>query len=203
MPFRNNPLQTRAELTANMILEAAVILIESESTDSSKITTDQIAKKSGFAVGSIYRYFGSKLDIFSKIWKYFTIRLHHEIRDVINNYPDNGTQADLITLIVNHYFEALSDKNLTQVIKLYRLHIQTCDDPENISQSIDILIEPLDRAIKRNTSGTFKNLTREEIQVYLRAAIAMIRSPILEMETYHGQAQHRKIVIEACCKLFS
>lgn len=56
--FRTNPRQERARQTISLTLEAVAQILEGG--DESKLTTNHVAEKAGFSIGTLYRYFSGK-----------------------------------------------------------------------------------------------------------------------------------------------
>jgi len=60
--MRKQPIQKRAQLTIEAIFQATAQLVEREGM--AGLTTNKIAAKAGFSVGTLYQYFASKDEIF-------------------------------------------------------------------------------------------------------------------------------------------
>ena len=69
--LRTQPKQSRAEVTADIIIQAAINAIES-AEDIDAVTSHNLALKSGFSVGSLYRYFKNKDDLYSSVWLFLS-----------------------------------------------------------------------------------------------------------------------------------
>ena len=187
--------------TVDMIVEAAILAIE-ESGGLDTISSRKLAQKSGFSVGSIYRYFKDKDHLFSKVWLFFITRLHGSLVPKINSFPVTGTLRQLMIVIVDHYFNDLSRRKPSRGIPLYRMFIKASVDPENMAKPIDVLIEPLMNAQKINKTDTMKIMDENEVRIYLRGALAMVRSDFLEGNPYFGTPSHQRVVLEALVRLF-
>lgn len=57
-PARKSPLQSRSKVTVDVILEAAIRILESEG--SLAMTTSRVAEVAGVSVGTLYQYFGNR-----------------------------------------------------------------------------------------------------------------------------------------------
>ena len=207
MDIENNQLRTKPQHskgadTVDAIVEAAVLILEERAGDLNMVTTQALAMKSGYSVGSLYRYFRNKDHLFSKIWLHFTSRLHGSVVSKINAFPETGNVRQFMMLIVGHYFDDLSKRNSKRMVLIFRLCIRSLPEPENIAKPIDVLIEPIMRVQKRNQSGTMKIMDENELRTYLRGAIAMVRSDFLEQNAYFGTHDHRRTVLDALVCLF-
>jgi len=187
--------------TVDTIVEAAILAIE-ESGGLDTISSRKLAQKSGFSVGSVYRYFKDKDHLFSKVWLFFITRLHGSLVPKINSFPATGTLRQLMMVIVDHYFNDLSRRKPSRGIPLYRMFIKASVDPENMAKPIDVLIEPLMNAQKINKTDTMKIMDENEVRIYLRGALAMVRSDFLEGNPYFGTPSHQRVVLEALVRLF-
>jgi len=187
--------------TAELIIQAAILAIE-DSDEFKDVSTKDISKKSGFAVGVLYRYFKNKEHLFASVWMYFVTRLHIRLVHKLEEFPNFGTLRQLMMLITEHYFDDLKKRKRSKVIKFYRLYIQSADAPELISKPVDVLIRPLDQVIRRNQSGTIRILGEDEIRIYLRAALAMVRSDFLEDNPFFGTPKHQQIVLDSLVRMF-
>ena len=194
-------VQPRSLLTSEAIIQAAILVIE-DSDELKGVSTKHISKKSGFAVGVLYRYFKNKEHLFASVWMYFVTRLHSSLISKLEVFPNFGTVRQLMMLITEHYFDDLKKRKRTKVIKFYRLYIQSSGEPENISKPIDVLIKPLDQVIRINQSGTIRVLEEDEIRIYLRAALAMVRSDFLEGNPFFGTPKHQQFVLDTLVRMF-
>jgi len=75
------PKQARAEVTVSHISEAAIQLLNCEQDP--QFTTNHIAERSGFSIGTIYRYFPNKEAIFRFVAKREISRTKQKLTDFI------------------------------------------------------------------------------------------------------------------------
>ena len=62
---RKTPIQSRAKVTSEAILEAAEIIVLKDGYE--KATTNYIAERAGVSIGSLYQYFPNKDSILSAL----------------------------------------------------------------------------------------------------------------------------------------
>jgi AcrR family transcriptional regulator len=67
--LRTQPKQSRAEVTAETIIQAAINALES-AEEIESVTSNNLAVRSGYSVGSLYRYFKNKDDLYTSIWRF-------------------------------------------------------------------------------------------------------------------------------------
>jgi AcrR family transcriptional regulator len=199
--LRTQPKQSRAEATADIIIQAAIHALES-AEEIEAVTSQNLAVKSGFSVGSLYRYFKSKDDLYTSLWRFFVTRLHAGLVPKIEAFPNHGTVRQLMMMVSEYYFDNLRSRRPSRVIPFYRLFIKAMPDPENIYKVMDVLIEPLMQAQTRNQSGTMKIMDENEVRICLRASQAMIRNDFMERNPYFGTTSHERIVLDLLVRLF-
>ena len=199
--LRTQPKQSRAEATADIIIQAAIHALES-AEEIEAVTSQNLAVKSGFSVGSLYRYFKSKDDLYTSLWRFFVTRLHAGLVPKIEAFPNHGTVRQLMMMVSEYYFDNLRSRRPSRVIPFYRLFIKAMPDPENIYKVMDVLIEPLMQAQIRNQSGTMKIMDENEVRICLRASQAMIRNDFMERNPYFGTTSHERIVLDLLVRLF-
>jgi AcrR family transcriptional regulator len=199
--LRTQPKQPRAEVTAETIIQAAIDALES-AEEIESVTSHNLAVRSGYSVGSLYRYFKNKDDLYTSIWRFFVTRLHAGLVPKIESFPDHGTVRQLMMMVSGYYFDNLRSRKPGKVIPFYRLFIKSVPDPENIYKTMDVLIAPLMQAQIRNQSDTMKIMDENELRICLRASHAMIRNDFLERAPYFGTASHQRVALDLMVRLF-
>lgn len=83
LPTRRKPSQSRSQEKVERILKATrELLVESGGSASANLTTHQIAKRAGIAVGSLYQYFPNIEAVFYEIYDGFA----QQAREVLNEF---------------------------------------------------------------------------------------------------------------------
>ena len=199
--LRTHPRQSRAEVTAEIIIQAAIQALE-KAEDIESVTSQNLAVKSGFSVGSLYRYFKNKDDLYTSLWEFFVKRLHAGLIPKIEAFPVHGTVRQLMMMTADYYFDNLRSRRPNMVIPFYQLFIKATPEPENVYKVMDVLIEPLMRVQSRNQSGTMRIMDHNELRICLRASQAMIRSNFMERNPHFGTAYHQMTVLDLMVRLF-
>lgn len=199
--LRTQPKQSRAEATTEIIIQAAINALES-AEEIESVTSQNLAVRSGYSVGSLYRYFKNKDDLYTCIWRFFVSRLHAGLVPKIEAFPDHGTVRQLMMMVSGYYFDNLRSRKPGKVIPFYRLFIKAIPDPENIYKTMDVLIGPLMKAQTRNLSGTMKIMDENELRICLRASHAMIRNDFMERNPYFGTTSHERTVLDLLVRIF-
>ena len=199
---KNKPKQLRAEVTATNIIESTLYITEIEKTPLDKISILDVAKKSGYSVGAVYRYFRDKNDILTKIFGFYLGKVHNSCRDKLELYPNTGNVRQLAILMIDHYLDDLKHRNINTALTLYKVFIQNTTHPEQISNAIDILINPLYNIMKNDKTGTFRPPNRDQIKINLRGLAHMLRSTYLEQNPSGHSSEYRELLIENAVSLF-
>src|SRR5471032_3642943 len=89
-PLRKTPSQTRALRTVDTLFEAATRILASEGE--AGFTTNRIAERAGFSIGTLYQYFPSKEAIVVALVRHHRDRVLRELdvmldRCVAGEYP--------------------------------------------------------------------------------------------------------------------
>jgi AcrR family transcriptional regulator len=196
------PQQLRAEITASNIIETTLYLTEVEKTSLDKISMLDVAKKSGYSVGAVYRYFKDKNDILNKLFGFYLGKIHRSCAEKLESFPDSGNCRQLAILMVDHYLEDLKHRNINNVLTLYKIFMQNVSRPEQVSSAVDVIITPLHNIMLNNKTGTFKTPNINEIKINLRGLAYMMRSTYLEQNPYGFTSEYREFLIENCTRLF-
>lgn len=104
LPPRKKAVQGRAKQTVKSILEATAHIIERTGMDD--LSTNQIAKKAGVSIGSLYQYFPSKESILSDL-------INNELNSHIDNIKEHISQMEDATL------EEFIDEILTTILTMF------------------------------------------------------------------------------------
>ncbi len=93
---RNSPRQERARQTVQTFFEATAQLLER--TEDHAVTTNHVAERAGFSIGTLYRYFSSKSSLFKAMALNEIERQEREICMALAS--TNATSVDEIVRLV-------------------------------------------------------------------------------------------------------
>lgn len=104
--FRRAPTQERAERTIETLFQATAQIIENDGE--AALTTNKIAAKAGFSVGTLYQYFPSKEAILLAMISRERERVQHLLSELLSKSelltPDpRALMADLIHALVESF----------------------------------------------------------------------------------------------------
>lgn len=202
IPSNISSSQERSSLTEDLILEAAIKVLEKEQNFRFP-TTQQLVSRSGFSVGSIYRYFQDKNDIYVRLWDNHVKKLHQGLAIKLDSFADTGTVQELWALIIDFYLDHCRSKRTAFAIPIFRIFIRKHPAPERLHMQTHLVLESLNAAIIRNQTGTIKELSQDELRLYVSASFSMVRNTFMEETPYFGTPEHRNATIQAMVKLFS
>jgi AcrR family transcriptional regulator len=173
--IRKIPSQRRAEETIETLFEAAAQLLQSE--QESKISTNKIAARAGFSIGTLYQYFPNKESLLVHLARYERDQITRKIKIAIDG-ADNIPLEDIIRRIVKILLQAFSGRQKMRkrlIIGLLKL--------ENITPFVTAQNELIDfivSEIGRVSRADIRPLDDVSIFVMSRSLIGTIRSAVME-----------------------
>ena len=201
-PLIDSPKQERSQKALESIIQAAKELLDANPEETP--TTRDLVKKSGYSMGTIFRFFEKIDDLFVYL---FLQRHKKEVQRVIECMQAFSPQDDLQSLI--HLFIETSLNNWTKngaSIKrnqfVIRLYLRRAKQPELINTMLDEFIPVFLDIQRKNTSGTLKVMDEHECRLALRAATAIMRSPFIENQSIAGTSTHYAYAQMMLQKLF-
>jgi len=191
--------QDRSKKTLDELIEAAYAIVEQE--DPQAFTSRALAKKSGYALGTLNKRLGPIENVF--LW-------------VIQKGRDNKFQ-EVVSYIINHnpklnvqnFVEGLVDLCFS-LVKIVNPKVMQFYDQRftlkygltaNYFEYVDVLVEPYIEMSSKNETGTFKKMSYNEAKLIFRAMLILAERPFAEGNPIAGTAEHRKIAVEACTRL--
>ena len=196
-------LQLRAEKTFVDITQATDDLMQK---DEGKLpTARELASKSGYSIGTFYRYFGSLNSLFAFIFIDRHLRkLALESEAIIRQFSLHDEISTVLNTIVDAVFKRLQKKKHTpkKYKLLMRLLLKVSKKPEELNRVLDSVIPALLQYARENVTNTCRIMTENECRLALRAFQAVMRSPFLEDDPIAGTAEHRKYACEFGIALF-
>ena len=204
MPLTSTKTRTTAsktEKTIEELLEAVKQLVDSDQLKA--LTSRGIAKKSGYSIGTIYRYFEKLDDIFIHLFIERRKLAMLKIEEAISSL---GSYAGIHQVIAAIYdsgtHELMRNKNPKLLQFVVRYFFKNSKEPEKFNSIIDCLIPAIRQFQSQDKTGTVRLMSDEEIALNLRAMQASIRAPFLEAMPFAGSEEHRRLVLEIGVNLF-
>ena len=176
-PLRKTPSQTRALRTVDTLFEAATRILASEGE--AGFTTNRIAERAGFSIGTLYQYFPSKEAIVVALVRRHRERVLRELdvmleRCIAGEYP--AEQA--LRLYIRHIVDAFGRGQKAQRL-LARLGWQL-DAPAAIVAAMDDGAERIRAALERLRDPALPVPDEPTLYMLTRAVIGAVRSAAVE-----------------------
>lgn len=99
---RRSPLQARAAVTVDAILEASLQLLDADGA--AALTTNRVARRAGVSVGTLYQYFASKADILAALAERRAEATRELIARTVIERPGLGSVRTIVRALM-HSFE--------------------------------------------------------------------------------------------------
>ena len=194
------PKQLRTKKAIDDIVESIEIL--SQSHDLKKISTRDLSKRSGYALGSIYAIFNKFDDIFIYVFLARRRKLISKLADFINNHPADQPLHVLVSILLNEFIDELSRPHRTTLLFVMSQFLKRTKNPQLINIEADWIIPLWINASLRDKTNTFYNFSENELKLKLRAVQSMVRSPFFEDIALAGTEEHKEIVFNHFMRLF-
>ena len=176
-PLRKTPSQTRALRTVDTLFEAAARVLQSEGE--AGFTTNRIAERAGFSIGTLYQYFPSKEAIVVAMVRRHRERVLREL-DVMMARCETGEIApeQALRLYLRHIIDSFGRGQKAQRL-LARLGWQL-DAPAAIVAAMDDGAERIRAALVRLGAPELPVPDEPTLYMLTRAVIGAVRSAAVE-----------------------
>ncbi len=172
---RKNPTQERSKETVEIIFEATAQLLEGDEEE--KISTNKIAKKAGFSIGTLYQYFPNLDSLIVSMAYHERDRVKLLISDIFND-TESKTSKEIILKVVCALLGAFKARQ-----KLRKHLIMAVFKTGNFKPFIEAQDEVVYFIIEK-----IQSLNREDIRpleemtgyIMSRSLMGVIRSAVLE-----------------------
>jgi len=176
-PLRKRPSQTRAMRTVDTLFEAAARILASEGE--SGFTTNRIAERAGFSIGTLYQYFPSKEAIVVAMVRRQRERVMRELDATLERAARGEiTAEDALRSYLRQLIDAFGRGQQAQRI-LARLGWQL-DAPALIVQAMDDGSERIRAALLKIGDPSLPVPDDATLYVLSRAVMGAVRSAAVE-----------------------
>jgi len=194
------PKQQRGIKAIDDILQSLEVLPQSEGF--TKVTTQDISDRSGYAVGTIFHHFRKLDNIFIYLFLIRRKKAILNIANIINKHPADQPLSVLMSHLVYGFIDEFSKVNRKKLIFVVNQFFKRTKYPMLINLEGDILIPLWMNASQRDETNTIFNFNEDELRLRLRAIQAIARSPFFENDAIAGTAQHKKIAFNLFMQIF-
>jgi AcrR family transcriptional regulator len=178
LSLRREPTQGRAQQTVNTIFEATAQIVSSEGE--AALSTNKIAQKAGFSIGTLYQYFPTKeaiLQAMSDKARRAVMNQHHELLTRAEQQVDldfEATLREFIHISVENF--ARGSKSWRAITRFAWRH----SDLDGITASIRETSDRIALAFSRKPQKGWRPATPALMFVLTRSVLGAIRSAALE-----------------------
>jgi AcrR family transcriptional regulator len=187
---RRAPIQSRAQLTVSAIFEATAQIVDSEGVEA--LSTNKVAKKAGFSIGTLYQYFRSKEAIIAAMSQRAQRDLMAELDAFLSELE---AQPDLHQRDPREAFRQFIRIGLASLAsggRLRRSVIRLCwllERPEDSAAAIRVTSERLAISFQRIRHPLLREPTPAVMFVVSRAIIGCYRSASIERSPLLGSSE--------------
>jgi AcrR family transcriptional regulator len=179
--MRKQPIQKRAQLTIEAIFQATAQLVEREGM--AGLTTNKIAAKAGFSVGTLYQYFASKDEIFRAMVQYSRETVLKELSSYLYRIETKTDASDIDPkLFFRHYIRicikgfAIGDEDKQVVNRLCWL----VETPEETTHTMKAMVDRLRACFKYIQHPYLSRMSPIRCYVLNRSMMGCLRYTALE-----------------------
>jgi AcrR family transcriptional regulator len=191
--------QERSLKTMADILEAAEQL--TAEADPELFTSRSLAKKSGYALGTLVRRLGSIENVFLWAIKKGRGALLNEFALSIAQFDPNISVQKFSEDMVDTAFANIQKVN-PKVMRFFENRITKQEGlPVDYFSYWDCFVEPYLFSIQRNKTDTFRQMTKDEATLIIRNLCLLVERPFIEGNPIAGTAEHRRIAVDAITRL--
>jgi len=191
--FGDGSSRRKKEATIEAIINAAGDLLAEKM--GSAPHAREIAAKSGYSVGTIYNYFTSVGDVVSHLVLKRQTDSMKAIEAILLAHPADQPVDILCAKIVESIFGTFRATDPAVLRFSYKLAVSQSAKPEQHERVVDILVQPIHDAVRRDRTGTFRICDDQELTLYLRGIAYLCRYPLLEASALYGTPDHRRIIL--------
>jgi AcrR family transcriptional regulator len=196
---RNLPRQQRARQTIETFFEAAAQLLERP--DERVVTTNRVAVRAGFSIGTLYRYFSGKSALFKAMAVH---EMELQERDICAalKMTDATSTADIVRLVIRPMLSPFEGR-----LGVRRALLKTALDIPGLGEHYERMVTRISRALVVSVLAKAGDCRREPSPeaefIMLRGAIGAIRSDVLFGGGRIGQPEFEDALVEMVSCAFS
>lgn len=192
--------QSGSKNSVDNIIESADTILNDG--DPKNFTARKLSEKSGYSIGALYHYFHKAEHVF--ILMLFSRREKRlkKMVETINKFPANETLKSLMELLADQVLAELNRINLKALLLIARMAIKFSKDHLAFDNVLSVLADPLISAQKRDMTGTFRAIERDELLILLTLCAICLRRPFLEHNPIAGSKKHRDFAVDTMVRLF-
>jgi AcrR family transcriptional regulator len=191
--------QSRAQIAVDNLLQSAEVLLDSG--DPKALNARNLSSTSGYSVGTIYYYLSKVEDIFILLILRRRKKHFAKLVSMIDDFASDQPLRALLEKMVDASFVEYNRMNPRSFALIFKMIIKSTNSPLGFDQEMNMLVEPLIAAQKRDQTNTFRAMAADDLLMLLQACFALIRRPFLEINPVAGTEHHRALTVDALERL--
>lgn len=199
--LRRQPTQDRAQKTIETIFQATAQIVESDGEEA--LSTNKIAAKAGFSIGTLYQYFPTKEAILLAMIARERRRVLDRLGEVLKEAELNQATPQLIVIrLIQLLVQSFAAGHGTRRAMI-RLAWQV-DHLEGVTQALREASETISLYLARlaaNQKEVRFRTSPATLFVVTRAVMGAIRSASLEKSALLGSAEFEEELVKLCLGL--
>jgi len=179
--MRKQPTQKRAQLTIEAIFEATSQIVDREGV--SGLTTNKIAAKAGFSVGTLYQYFSSKEAIFRAMSQHGRSLVLGELESYLFSVECSLDPQDIHPEVFIRQYVHICIEGFALGKNYRRAMNRLCwllEQPDETAASVQKMVERLTLCLKYLNHPMLPVLDETQMFVMSRSLLGCLRSASLE-----------------------
>jgi hypothetical protein len=198
IPFAESK-QDRSQKTLEEILQAAEQIVEQ--ADPTLFTSRVLSQKSGYALGTLVRRLNSIENVFLWAIKKGRDQRFAKFAIGITQVNKDTPIQSFAEIVVDEAFANFQQVN-PKVIRFFENRFTKINGlmPDYFAY-MDVLAEPYLAVASKNTTGTFRKMSKNEATLILRQLCLLSERPFVEGNPIAGTDEHRQIAIDTIIRL--
>ena len=188
--MRRTPSQSRAQQTVSAIFEATAHIVETQGLDA--LTTNNVAKRAGFSIGTLYQYFSSKEAILQALSRFARRKLMDELDAFLTTLEAQPALHDADPRMAFRQFIRIGLERIASGGAFGRNLIRLCwlmERPEDSAAEVREISERLVISFQRIRHPLLREPTPALMFVLSRSVIGTYRSASIEKSPLLGSAE--------------
>ncbi len=195
--MRKQPTQKRAQLTIDAIFEATSQIVDREGV--SGLTTNKIAAKAGFSVGTLYQYFSSKEAIFRAMSQHGRQLVLRELESYLFSVECSQDPEDISPEAFVRRYVQICIQGFALGKNYRRAMNRLCwllEEPEESALAIHHMVERLVACLKYLQHPMLSTLDDTQMFVLSRSLMGCLRSASLERFSPMDSAEFEDLLVD-------
>jgi AcrR family transcriptional regulator len=190
VPMRKKPAQARSEQTVDTIIEATAQVLEREGE--AALTTNRLAERAGFSIGTLYQYFPNKDSILRLLADRERERVERAVAAAVRD-PDAAGLEPVMRAIIEIAIGSFG--NRVQLRRFLLLRFFKSDLVASVGQTIDTIGRLIAEAVARHGGLEMRPLDGARAYVLTRAITGTIRGAVLENSPLLHSAEFKEEMV--------